>query len=127
MPARKDTRMMETEFREESLAIAQKLEGAREKDRPHATQFALAWLWANQIVSSVIAGPRTLAQWQEYAGAIGTPWTRRTRRSSIRWCGPAIRRRPVTTIRNIRSSGEDSSEPRLGAAFGHAAARMKLQ
>ena len=33
------------------------------------TQFALAWLWANQIVTSVIAGPRTLEQWQEYVGA----------------------------------------------------------
>jgi Skp family chaperone for outer membrane proteins len=38
-------------------------------------QFALAWLWANRIVSSVIAGPRTLAQWQDYVAAIGTPWS----------------------------------------------------
>ncbi len=37
-------------------------------------QFALAWLWANSIVTSVIAGPRTLEQWQDYVGAIGTPW-----------------------------------------------------
>ena len=29
-------------------------------------QFALAWLWANQIVSTVIAGPRTIEQWDEY-------------------------------------------------------------
>ena len=38
-------------------------------------QFALAWLWANRIVSSVIAGPRTLAQGQDYVAAIGTPWS----------------------------------------------------
>ena len=38
-------------------------------------QFALAWLWANRIVTSVIAGPRTLAQWQDYVAAIGTPWS----------------------------------------------------
>ncbi len=34
--ARKDARMMETEFREESIAIAQKLDGARQENRPHA-------------------------------------------------------------------------------------------
>ena len=31
-------------------------------------------MWANDIVTSVIAGPRTLDQWQDYVGAIGTPW-----------------------------------------------------
>jgi aryl-alcohol dehydrogenase-like predicted oxidoreductase len=31
-----------------------------------ATQFACHWVLNNKIVSSVIAGPRTLAQWQEY-------------------------------------------------------------
>jgi len=70
----KDQRMMETEFRAESLAIAEKLEAHAKKTGRTATQFALAWLWANRIVSSVIAGPRTLAQWREYVDAIGTPW-----------------------------------------------------
>jgi aryl-alcohol dehydrogenase-like predicted oxidoreductase len=72
--ARKDQRMMETEFREESLAIAQTLKAHAAKTGRTPTQFALAWLWANQIVTSVIAGPRTLAQWRDYVGAIGTPW-----------------------------------------------------
>ena len=40
-----------------------------------SVQFALGWLWANRLVSSVIAGPRTLAQWQDYVGALGTAWT----------------------------------------------------
>jgi aryl-alcohol dehydrogenase-like predicted oxidoreductase len=70
----KDQRMMETEFRAESLAIADKLAAHAKKTGRTATQFALAWLWANRIVSSVIAGPRTLAQWQEYVDAVGTPW-----------------------------------------------------
>ena len=70
----KDQRMMETEFRVESLAIAEKLEAHAKKTGRTATQFALAWLWANRIVSSVIAGPRTLLQWQEYVDAVGTPW-----------------------------------------------------
>jgi aryl-alcohol dehydrogenase-like predicted oxidoreductase len=70
----KDQRLMETEFRAESLAIADKLAAHAKKTGRTPTQFALAWLWANRIVSSVIAGPRTLAQWQEYVDAIGTPW-----------------------------------------------------
>ena len=40
-----------------------------------STAFALAWLWANRIVSSVVAGPRTLAQWHDYTAAVGTVWT----------------------------------------------------
>ncbi len=72
--ARKDPRMMETEFRSESFAIAEKLKTHAEKTSRTPTQFALAWLWANGIVTSVIAGPRTLAQWQDYVDAIGTPW-----------------------------------------------------
>jgi aryl-alcohol dehydrogenase (NADP+) len=73
--ARNDQRMMETEFRAESFAIAQTLKAHAEKTGRTPLQFALAWLWANRIVTSVIAGPRTLAQWQEYVGAIGTPWS----------------------------------------------------
>ncbi len=73
--ARKDKRMMETEFREESLAIAQILKAHAAKTGRTATQFALAWLWANRIVTSVIAGPRTLEQWQDYVGALGTKWS----------------------------------------------------
>jgi aryl-alcohol dehydrogenase-like predicted oxidoreductase len=72
--ARKDSRIMETEFREASLAIADRLAAHAEKTGRTLAQFALAWLWANQIVTSVIAGPRTLAQWQDYVNAIGTPW-----------------------------------------------------
>jgi aryl-alcohol dehydrogenase-like predicted oxidoreductase len=71
---RKDVRMMETEFRAESFAIAAKLAEHAAKTGRTPTQFALAWLWANQIVTSIIAGPRTLAQWQDYVAAIGTGW-----------------------------------------------------
>jgi aryl-alcohol dehydrogenase-like predicted oxidoreductase len=73
--ARRDRRFMETEFREESFAIAQTLKAHAEKTGRTATQFALAWLWANRIVSSVIAGPRTLAQWRDYVTALGTAWS----------------------------------------------------
>jgi aryl-alcohol dehydrogenase (NADP+) len=70
----RDERFMETEHRAESYAIARELgEHARRTGRT-LTGFALAWLWANRIVSSVIAGPRTLAQWQDYLAAVGTSW-----------------------------------------------------
>jgi aryl-alcohol dehydrogenase-like predicted oxidoreductase len=72
--ARNDTRMMETEFREESLEIARKLKAHAESTGRTPAQLALAWLWANRIVSSVIAGPRTFAQWKDYVEATGTPW-----------------------------------------------------
>ncbi len=72
--ARGDKRMLETEIRAESFAIAAKLATHAEATGRTLAQFALAWLWANDIVTSVIAGPRTLAQWQDYIGAVGTKW-----------------------------------------------------
>ncbi len=73
--ARKDTRMMQTEFREESFAIAQTLKAHAAKTGRTATQFALAWLWANPIVTSIIAGPRTLEQWKDYTTALDAKWS----------------------------------------------------
>jgi aryl-alcohol dehydrogenase-like predicted oxidoreductase len=73
--ARKDNRMMETEFRKESVDVAQTLTAHAEKTGRTPMQLALAWLWANQIVTSVIAGPRTLLQWVDYLNAIGTEWS----------------------------------------------------
>jgi len=72
---RKDRRFMETEFRTESIAIADTIAAHAAAAGRTPIQFALAWLWANRLVSSVIAGPRTLAQWQDYVGALGTAWT----------------------------------------------------
>jgi aryl-alcohol dehydrogenase-like predicted oxidoreductase len=57
---RNDRRMMETEFREESLVIAQKVRLHAESRGMTATQFAYQWVLRNRIISSVIAGPRTL-------------------------------------------------------------------
>jgi aryl-alcohol dehydrogenase-like predicted oxidoreductase len=72
--ARKDKRMLETEFREESFAVAAALKSHAVRTRRTPMAFALAWLWANPIVSTVIAGPRTLAQWHDYTAAIGASW-----------------------------------------------------
>jgi aryl-alcohol dehydrogenase-like predicted oxidoreductase len=68
---RADRRMMETEFREESLVIAQQLKSHAEARGLTPGQFATAWVLANPIISSVIAGPRTLAQFEDYFGALG--------------------------------------------------------
>lgn len=67
---RKDKRMMETEFREESLVIAQKFKAHAEKRGLTSGQFAFAWVLSNRIIDSVIGGPRTLEQWTEYYGAL---------------------------------------------------------
>ncbi|MEY4749693.1 MAG: hypothetical protein RIQ60_1907 [Pseudomonadota bacterium] len=67
---RGNKRMAETEFRQESLLIAQRLKEHAAAKGVSLAQFATAWVLANRAVSSVIAGPRTLAQWQDYLPAL---------------------------------------------------------
>ncbi len=67
---RGDKRMMQTEFRDESLAIAQQLKAHCEKKGVALSHFATAWVLANSAVSAVIAGPRTFEQWSDYLGAL---------------------------------------------------------
>jgi len=71
---RADKRIMQTEFRQESLQIAQLIAAHAKTRNMTAGQWALNWVLANQLVAAVLAGPRTLAQWREYLGAIGQPW-----------------------------------------------------
>ena len=71
---RNDRRLMETEWRSESLAIAQQLKAHAEKKGRSLVEFAVAWVLANQAITSVIAGPRTFEQWAAYAGALTYPW-----------------------------------------------------
>jgi aryl-alcohol dehydrogenase-like predicted oxidoreductase len=68
--ARGDKRINETEFREESLRIAQQLRAHAEQRGVTLAQFATAWVLAHRAVSAVIAGPRTLQQWQDYLPAV---------------------------------------------------------
>ena len=68
---RKDKRILETEFREESLAIAQKVKAHADKKGMSSGHLAFNWVLANPIVTSVIAGPRTLDQWSDYLAALG--------------------------------------------------------
>lgn len=64
-----DKRILETEFREESLVIAQKIKARCDAKGWVAGQFAAAWVLANPIISSVIVGPRTLGHLEEVYGA----------------------------------------------------------
>lgn len=67
---RADKRITETEFREESLQIAQTLMKHAQAKGVTLAQFATAWVLANRAVSSVIAGPRTFDQWRDYLPAL---------------------------------------------------------
>lgn len=72
---RGDRRILQTEWREESLAIAQKLASHAQARGISLLQFALAWVLANRHLSAAIAGPRTLAQLDDYFGALDYVWT----------------------------------------------------
>ncbi len=65
-----DKRILETEFREESLVIAQKIKARCEAKGWVSGQFAAAWVLANPLVSSVIAGPRLLSHLEDVYGAV---------------------------------------------------------
>lgn len=70
----KDVRMMESEWRPESLRIAQTIRAHAETRGSTAGAFALAWLLNNRAVTSVLAGPRTLQQWQAYLAGLDYPF-----------------------------------------------------
>ena len=72
---RSDTRMMQTEFRRESLVMAQTIARHAGARGMSAGQFAVNWVLHNRLVASVLAGPRTLVQWQEYLSALDKPFT----------------------------------------------------
>ena len=73
--ARADSRMMETEWRPESLEIAAKLKAHAELCGTTLVRWAVAWVLNNGSVTSCIAGPRTFEQWTEYVAGIGYQWT----------------------------------------------------
>ncbi|MCP5365953.1 MAG: aldo/keto reductase [Hyphomicrobiales bacterium] len=70
-----DMRILETEFRRDSLVMAQTIKAHAESRGMTAGQFALNWVLNNRLITSVLAGPRTLAQWTEYLGALTHDFT----------------------------------------------------
>ncbi|HTS94654.1 MAG TPA: aldo/keto reductase [Stellaceae bacterium] len=72
---RSDKRIMQTEWRPESLRIAQVLKRHAETRGITAGQFAVAWVLNNALVTGTIGGPRTEAQWDDYVGALAYKFT----------------------------------------------------
>jgi aryl-alcohol dehydrogenase-like predicted oxidoreductase len=68
---RGDTRIHQTEWRPESLGIAQAVAARAAERGTTPIGFAIGWVLANRLVSAAIAGPRTEAQWDSYAEALG--------------------------------------------------------
>jgi len=67
---RKDKRILQSEYRAESLRYAQEIKAHAERRGVRAAQFAFAWVIANRFVTAAIAGPRTAEQFAEYLGAL---------------------------------------------------------
>lgn len=68
--ARADKRLMQTEWRRESLVLAQDFAAHAAARGVSPSQLAIAWTLNNRLVNGVIGGPRTLAQWQDYIAAL---------------------------------------------------------
>lgn len=67
---RRDRRMMESEWRPESLEIAGKIADHAQGRGVSPGQFAMAWVLNNRLVTAAVAGPRTETHWEDYAGAL---------------------------------------------------------
>ena len=67
---RGDTRIMQTEWRPESLEIAREIAARAEQKGVTTVAFAIAWVLRNRLISSAIVGPRTEEQWDSYLPAL---------------------------------------------------------
>jgi aryl-alcohol dehydrogenase-like predicted oxidoreductase len=72
---RNDKRLQQTEWRPESLNLAQRVKDHAEARGITPGQFALAWVLNNQLITSAIAGPRTEEQWNDYVPALNYGFT----------------------------------------------------
>lgn len=70
-----DRRMMQAEWRQESLSIAQEVKAHAEARGLTPIQFAVRWVLNNAFVTSAIAGPRTMEQWKAYLAALEAGFT----------------------------------------------------
>jgi aryl-alcohol dehydrogenase (NADP+) len=61
---------MQVEWRPESVEKARIIAAHAEARGSSASHFAVNWVLNNALVTSVIAGPRTLEQWHHYVAAL---------------------------------------------------------
>jgi len=67
--------MMQTEWRPESILLAQEIKRHAEAKGITAGQLAVSWVLNSSFVSAVIAGPRTEEQWDDYIRALDYRFT----------------------------------------------------
>lgn len=67
---RGDKRILETEWRPESVALAAQISEHARARNITPTAFAIAWVLNNKLVTSTITGPRTEAHWDSYIDAL---------------------------------------------------------
>ena len=72
---RGDGRMLESEWRKESLDLAQEVKAYAADRSVSAAHLAVNWVLNNALVTSVLAGPRTLEQWRDYVRALDYDFT----------------------------------------------------
>jgi aryl-alcohol dehydrogenase-like predicted oxidoreductase len=72
---RADKRMMQSEWRPESLQMAQDVKRHAEARGITPGQFAVSWVLHNRLITATIGGPRTEAQWDDYVGALSYRFT----------------------------------------------------
>ena len=72
---RGDKRIMETEFRPEAIEAVRKIAGYLEPSGRPMTGFALSWVLANQLISGLIIGPKSMRQLEDYLQFAGTQYS----------------------------------------------------
>lgn len=73
--ARGDNSILNRDFQKETFAAVEAIRRQAAKRGMTPVDFAVRWVLNNEIVTSVIAGPRTLAQWKAYLGALKHDFT----------------------------------------------------
>lgn len=73
--ARKDKRLLETEWRQESVDIARIIRDDIAARGVDPVSFALGWVLNNRLITSALAGPRTVEHWESYVRALSYSFT----------------------------------------------------
>ncbi len=73
--ARGDGSVLNRDMQKETFAAVEKIRTHAAKRGMTPADFAVLWVLNNKTVTSVIAGPRTLAQWNAYLGALKHEFT----------------------------------------------------
>ena len=86
--ARQESRIMETEFREETIAAANRAADHATATGRDPIGLAIQWVLANQAVAGVLIGPKDLAQLKSYLGAVTTTYMQEDETVLSALCAP---------------------------------------